>query len=93
MEESCRPLGAQHAAIDGVIAVALKEADAAVAEENLDPAAAGAHVAGSPAHIVSDFGRRVDGGFWHGWALAGVAGAEAHYAAGGQSKGCRAVWQ
>src|SRR6185312_8527671 len=48
-----RALGAEHAAIDGMRAVSLDVADAAVAEMHFDAAAAGAHVAGGEGDTVA----------------------------------------
>ncbi len=55
-----RALGAEHAAVDRVVAVALDVADLAVPEMHLDAAAAGAHVAGRGLDLVGDRRRRVD---------------------------------
>ena len=54
-----RSLAAQHAFVDRVILVALDIADLAVAQMDLDAAAAGTHVAGGGFGFVADFRRQV----------------------------------
>ena len=53
LHDAGRALGAQHAAIDRVVAVALDVADLAVLDVDVDAAAAGAHIAGGLAHLVA----------------------------------------
>ena len=53
-------LGAKHAAIDRMVAVALDVADLAAGDMHVDPAAAGAHVAGRLADFVRHAWRGVD---------------------------------
>ncbi len=53
-------LGAQHALVHRVIAVALDVADAAVLQMHLDAAAAGAHVAGRGGDLVVHHRRQID---------------------------------
>ena len=54
LHDAGRTLGAQHAAIDGMVAVALDVADLAVLDMDVDAAAAGAHIACGLAHFVRD---------------------------------------
>ena len=64
-----RALGAEHALVHRVIAIALDIRDLAILHVHVDAAAAGAHVAGGLAHLVGNVGRSVD--MWlmmrHGW--------------------------
>ena len=55
-----RALGAKHAPVHRMVAVALDIGEAAVLEVDVDAAAAGAHVAGGLAHLVRDARRRVE---------------------------------
>ena len=52
LHDAAGPLGAQHALVDRMVAVALDITDAALAQMHIDPAAAGAHVAGGLADLV-----------------------------------------
>jgi hypothetical protein len=61
-----RALGAEHAAIDRVLGIALDVADPSVRQPNLDAAAARAHVARGRLDLVSGRGRQVEGGLGHG---------------------------
>ena len=53
LHDAGRALGAQHAAVDRVVAVALDVADLAVLDMDVDAAAAGAHIARGLAHLVA----------------------------------------
>ena len=55
-----RALGAEHAAVDRVVPVALDIGDLSVAQMHVDAAAAGAHVAGGLADLVGDLRRGVE---------------------------------
>ena len=50
-------LGAKHALVHRMVLVAFDIGDLAVLHMHVDPAAAGTHVAGRPAHLVRDLGR------------------------------------
>ena len=77
-------LGAEHAAVDRVVAVAVDVFHFAVKEMHVDAAAAGAHVAGGLAHLVGDLRRGVEG---VGRGQAGLPGAGAMLQeAGGNDK-------
>ena len=52
-----RALGAEHAAVHRVVAVAFDIGDLALFHMHVDAAAAGAHVAGGAADLVRDLGR------------------------------------
>src|SRR5258708_32077778 len=52
LHDAGRALGAEHALVDRVVAVALDVADAAILEMDLDAAAAGAHVAGRVLDLI-----------------------------------------
>jgi hypothetical protein len=60
LHDSGRALGAQHAMVDRVVAVALDVADAAVLQVHFDAAAAGAHVAGRGLDLVGDRRRQIE---------------------------------
>jgi hypothetical protein len=62
-----RTLGADHAAVDRMIGVALDVADLAVLEMDLDTATAGTHVAGGACNAVA--GRIVQGQYGVGHTL------------------------
>ena len=59
LHDAGRALAAQHALVDGMVAVALDVADLAVLEEHADAAAAGAHVAGGGLDLVGRVDRQV----------------------------------
>ncbi len=65
LHDAGRALGAEHAPVHRMGAVAFDVAETAVLEVHPDPAAAGAHVAGAADDLVGDDGRQRDLGF-HG---------------------------
>src|SRR5262249_18266220 len=60
IHEPGRALGAEHAPVDRMVAIALYVADPPVLQMHLDAAAAGAHVAGGPLDLVGDGAGKLD---------------------------------
>ena len=60
-----RSLGAQDAAIDGVVAISFDISDLSIAQMNVDPATAGAHVAGRLADFVGHIRCKINLAFRH----------------------------
>ena len=60
-----RAFGTEHALVDRVIAVAFDVGDLTVLQMHIDPAAAGAHVAGGLFDLVRDMGGQVECGLIH----------------------------
>ena len=57
LHDACAALGAEHALVYRMIAVALDIGNLAVLHVHIDAAATGAHVASGFAHLIGDFRR------------------------------------